>query len=139
MLRWILFICWTAFILYSMDVFTPSDSRLVGRITQWFIEMGLPAWMPHKLFHLWAFFMWSFFLAGALAGGYWRLLLPKGLNTCVYSLVAFVAIPEVLQYFNALRTPALLDVAVNLFGGALGLYFRCAASRLAEGRLARQR
>jgi hypothetical protein len=139
MLRWVLFIFWTAFILYTMDILKPSEHALYGVITRFFLSLGLPAYVPQKLYHCGVFFVWSFLLAGALVGDYWRALPPQRLRTCVYSLIAFVAIPEGLQYFNPARSPALLDVGLNLFGGALGLCFRCAASRLIKYWLVRQR
>jgi VanZ family protein len=132
MLRWVLFSLWTVFILYTMEVFTPSESTVVGAISQWFVKMDLPESTPAKLYHWWVFFVWSLLLGGALARGYWRKLPARKLGTCVCSLIAFGALTEGLQHCNPARTPALLDFALNLFGGALGLCFRFAACRLTQ-------
>jgi len=135
MLRWVLFSCWTVFILYSMDFFKPSESQLVGTIAQWFVEkLNLPPQTPAKLFHWWVYFVWSLLFAGALARGYWRTLSARDLATCVGGLIVFGALTEGLQHFCLGRTPALPDFAYNLFGGALGLCFRSVASRLVQAR-----
>ena len=128
MIRWLVLLGWTVFILYSMDVFNPSQSRVAGSIAQFFMKLGLPGYTPAKIFHWGVFLVWSPLLAGALEGGYRQRLSAKNLRTCIYGLLIFAATPEVLQYLNPARTPALLDVGINLLGGGTGLVLRRVAS-----------
>lgn len=128
-MRWILFIFWTGFIFYTMDVFKPSEVQWVGSVAQWFSSKGLPSYTPAKIFHWCVFSGWTFLLGGALEGAYWTPLSLKNLRICICALFAFVAVPEGLQYFNPARTPAILDVAINFVGGIGGLVFRSVVGR----------
>ncbi|MGD0088941.1 MAG: hypothetical protein ABSE73_03405 [Planctomycetota bacterium] len=134
MARWFVFLVWTGFILYSMDIFIPAQSRVVGTIARLFVSLGLPAYTPAKVFHWGVFLVWSPLLAGALEGGYWRRFTGRNLRLCVYGLLLFGTLTEALQYFNPARTPALLDAGLNVLGGGTGLCLRRLAGSQSEPR-----
>jgi len=134
MVRWLALCGWTAFIVYSMDVVVPLESAVIGRVSQWFAEVGLPEWLPAKIYHWATFAVWAFLLAGALATGYWKPLPDRALWTCAGGILVFAAITEILQSLNATRTPLFSDVCINLFGGATGLCCRALMRRLSWSR-----
>ncbi|MFH0938593.1 MAG: VanZ family protein [Planctomycetota bacterium] len=119
--RWVIFAFWTAVIFYSMDIFKPTESQIVGMIKEWFVQHGLPERAPDKLYHGWSFVAWSILLAGAVARGYLTILSRRQLYICILTLILFVGLPEGLQHFNPTRVPSWSDVGINLSGGVVGL------------------
>ena len=130
--RMLLFVIWTFFILWSMDVARPSDSTWVHSISDWFGQMGMPKYTPAKLYHCASFFIWVILLIGVLARGYWRVLPTAAFRNAVIALALFAMTTEGLQNFNAARGPSWIDVAINVTGGGLGLLFQSLAARRAR-------
>jgi hypothetical protein len=127
--RLLLLTIWTLIILWSMDIARPSESAWVGTIQHWFRQQGLPEYTPAKLYHCGSFFIWIILLAGTLARGYWVVLPLVVLAQSCVSLAIFASTTEVLQLFNQARHASIVDVLINISGGALGLLFQWIVAR----------
>jgi len=115
--RWVHLALWTGFMLYSMAVINPSQNPVVWLLIQFADRLGLPPYLPTKVFHVLSFGIWAALLHAALAGGLLQSLRPLRRKIIFYGLLLiYLALPEALQALNPHRNPSFSDVVINAAG-----------------------
>lgn len=108
---------------YSLVILSPSSSRIVHWLAALFRDdLGLPGYMPAKIFHFGMHLFWTVLFLGALAKGYRRGLSPGKWPLFLVTAALFVIVPEMLQFLNPERTPSLTDIILNSGGIFSGIF-----------------
>lgn len=119
-LPWAVFVVWTAFVVYTMDIFRPSESPWIKAVGDWSVGRGIGESLPSQAYHVLAFVLWGALLASASAGSSGRLT-RRRLLVCAVATLLFASTTECLQSLNPCRSARVSHAVLNIVGGSLGL------------------